>query len=82
MGKIVLAVKGKTADSLTSKDLELIKHTLPEAMELWHKASNGKFDANLYDLNEDKVKMLRATIKNEQNALVNLQQAMIGRTGN
>ena len=82
MGKIVLAVKGKTADSLTSKDLELIKHTLPEAMEPWHKASNGKFDANLYDLNEDKVKMLRATIKNEQNALVNLQQAMIGRTGN
>ena len=76
MENIVLTVKGKTADTLSNKDVDTIKQTLPGAIDLWHKASDSRFDANLYGFNKNKVKMLKSTIKKEQTALMHLQQAI------
>lgn len=76
MEKIVLAVKGKTAATLTDDALSVIKRTLPEARLLWHSVRNSKFDASLYEFNKAKAEMLTTLVNKEQVALTKLHEAV------
>ncbi|MGW8246791.1 MAG: hypothetical protein ACWGOV_01665 [Acidiferrobacterales bacterium] len=76
MEEIVLTVKGKTPDKLSASDIDRIKHVLPRAMLLWDATSAAKFDPAVYEFNKKQTEALRGLIKNEQQALANLDDAL------
>lgn len=76
MEKIVLAVKDKTETTLTDKDINTVKSSLPEAKELWHAVVNSRFDASLYEFNKQQTAKLHELVDKEKTTLENLQKAI------
>jgi len=80
METIVLAAKNKTPADFTAQDLSVIKNTLPEALETFQAIKEAPLDKSIFGFNEDKHKVIRKLIADEDQALINLQNAL--QTGN
>lgn len=76
MEAIMLAAKGKTPETLTAADRDLIKERLPEALALWSEVAAAPFDAGLYGFGEAKQGVLRRQVAAEADALAQLQAAV------
>jgi len=80
METIVLAAKGKDESTLTQADLDLIRSTLPKAIQLWQQTSASEIDAVLFGFNSQQASALRQLVENETAALQKLQHRL--QTGN
>ena len=76
MEKIVLAAKGKTAETFSENDLEIIRKDLPTAKYLWKQIEDNKFDSNLFEFNASKKILLKKLIDDERHALNRLDTTL------
>jgi len=76
MEEIVLAAKGKKETTLSDKDVEFIRHALPNAKDLWRATSDAKFDASTYEFNNTQEANLHSQIGKETQALNRLEKAL------
>ncbi len=76
MEVIVLTAKGKTPETLTDGDVRGIQTSLNEALSLWKKIENVKFDEKLFGFSPDKTIKIKNYIKSESETLNKLQQTM------
>lgn len=76
MEAIVLAGKGKSADTLSPADLETIRAQLPHARTIWAEVSATPFDAALFGFTPEKQAALQKQIVAETDALTQLQMAL------
>jgi hypothetical protein len=76
MEAMVLAGKGKTAESLTPADLTAIRVHLPEARAIWSEVTAAHFDQSLFGFNAEKHAAMEKQIAFESDALAQLQAAL------
>ena len=76
MEAIVLAAKGKTAETLTSADLETIRANLPEAQTIWSEVTAARFEPALFGFGGEKHAAMQKQIAAETDALAQLQAAL------
>ena len=76
MEAIVLAAKGKTPETLTAADLDVIRGHLPEAHAIWADVVAAPFDATLFGFGAEKHAALQKQVSMEANALAQLQAAL------
>lgn len=69
MEMILMAVVGKTPETLSNNDLTRIKSALPEAVRLWGEVGSFNLDPSIYDLDEKRMKNINAAIPAEKQAL-------------
>jgi len=76
MEKIVLAAKGKSAETFSENDLVVIRKDLPKAKNLWMQIESIKFDSNLFEFNANKKKLLQTLVNDERIALERLDNTL------
>ena len=76
MEAIVLAGKGKTPETLTTADLEIIRSHLPQAQAIWADVTAAPFDAALFGFTTEKQAALQKQQGAEATALSQLQAAL------
>lgn len=77
MEEIVLAAKNKNETTLSEKDIDLIRHVLPMAKELWRSTSDAKFDALTYEFNNTQAANLHSLVEKETRSLNRLEKALV-----
>ena len=76
MENIELAGKGKTVATFQAQHLDTIRHTLPQAKQLWMAMKRKPFEAKLYGFNQERAKLLRSLINQEMLALDKLEKTL------
>jgi len=76
MEKIVLAGKDKTVETFQAQHLDTIRHTLPQAKQIWMAMKLKPFDAKLYGFNQAQTESLRSLINQEMLALDKLEKTL------
>jgi hypothetical protein len=76
MEAIVLTVKDKTPETLTNGDIREIQISLNEALPIWGKIENLKFDEKLFGFAADKTIKMKSYVQGESGALNRLKQVI------
>lgn len=76
MEKIVQAVRDKEPGGLSSEDVETIRTTLEMARPVWKQVSETKFDADLYQFDDNAVEKLKKGIEGVESSLESLAEAL------
>ncbi len=76
MEAIVLAAKGKTPQTLSAADLDVIQSHLPAARSIWADVTAAPFDAALFGFAPEKQAAMQKQLSAESAALSQLQAAL------
>lgn len=76
MEKIVLAAKGRTDKTISDKELNLIRQTLPTAKTMWQAVIKANFGPELYGFDKNKEARLHLLVEKERLALRRLEMAL------
>jgi hypothetical protein len=76
MEKIVLTVKGKTATTLSNRDMEIIELEIKKTELLWQDVMSARADAKLFGFSKQQLKNIETLKLEERDNIEQLQQAL------
>ena len=76
MEEIFDTVDKKKPETLSDKDIQILKDLLPDAQEAWDAAKQAKFDAALYGFKPEQAQKMKSLHKEEEDALLALKGAL------
>jgi hypothetical protein len=76
MEEIFDAAAKKEPETLSDKNMEIIRNNLPKAIASWEAARTDEFDAQVFGFDSEKIRKMKQLHKAEEDALSALQEAL------